>query len=245
MITTSDGEKTEPPKFLGRAEERLKRLQRSLSAREKGSKNRNKARGVLATQHSKVRHQRTDFNQKLSTKLVEAHDLLVFEDLKVRNMVRNHTLAKSISDAAWSQLVSFAEYKAARKGRIFVTVPAPFTTQECDFCGVLNSVALDTREFECEGCHRILDRDVNAARITLKRGIAKVGRDTPELRPVESGPLLVPTTGLASPVDEAGTIRGGYHATQQETHRWKPTNSFVGGCHQLRLSALALTLTIP
>ena len=104
---------------------------------------------------------------------------------------------------------------------MFVTVPAPSTTQECVFCGALNNVTLDMKEFESRGRHRILDRDINAAGIVLKRGIAKVGRDTPELKPAETRPLHAQTTGHASQVVEAGTTRGGYHAPRKGSR--KPT----------------------
>lgn len=128
LITTSDGEKVEPPKFLRKAEKRLKHLQRELCRKKKGSKNREKARRLLAVQHSRVSNQRSDFNHKLSTRLVKAHDLVVFEDLRIRNMARNHALAKSIHDAGWGQLVAFTKYKAAKCGRGFEKVPAPYTT---------------------------------------------------------------------------------------------------------------------
>ena len=233
LIATSDGEKVEHPKFLRRAEKRLSRFQRRLSSTRKGSKNRARARHQLAVQHSKVASQRRDFNQKLSAKLVCEHDLVAFEDLEVRNMVRNHTLAKSISDSAWGQLRKFTEYKEARNGGLTVKVPPAYSTQECDFCGTLDKISLRVSSFECQGCHRILDRDFNAARIVLKRGLVliQVGRDTPELKPVETRPLLPQTTEAASPVKEAGTIRDGRHASHTNARRWKPTNSFVGGCH--------------
>jgi len=162
---------------------------------------------------------------------VRDHDLIAFEDLKIRNMVRNHVLAKSIADAGWGQLRRFTEYKAIRVGKLVVSVRPAYSTQGCCLCGALNQVPLSLRSFACRDCKKMLDRDFNAARIVLKRGLAQVGLDRPELKPVETGPLLVPTTGRASPVGEAGTIRGENRATQQEARRWKPTTSVVGGCH--------------
>ena len=205
LITTSDGIGVPHPRFLRDAEKRLKRLQRSLSRKKKGSKNRFKARQRVASQHARVAQQRADFNHKLSNHLVREHDLIGFEDLIIRNMVRNHALAKSIVDAGWGQLVKFAEYKAAENGRLVVRVDPAYSTQECFWCGARNKVSLETREFVCVGCGRTLQRDHNAARIVLKRAIAQVGQDMPELKPVETRPLLVPTTGRASPVVEAGT----------------------------------------
>jgi putative transposase len=249
LITTSDGEKVEPPKFLRKAERRLKHLQRELSRKKKGSKNRRKARQRVASQHAKVSRQRADFNQKLSYRLVSKHDLIAFEDLQVKNMVRNHSLAKSISDAAWGQLVKFTEYKAERAGRMLVMVPAPYTTQECWFCGTINDVPPDAKEFVCIGCGRTLDRDVNSGRIVLARGIAKVGQDkvpsgprsggeshhqvVPELKPTETEPLPSRSTEKASPVVETGTTRGSSQPTitRAAGSHWP---SAGGGCHDTR-----------
>ncbi len=233
LIATTDGVKIPHPQFLRKAEGRLKGLQRNFSRTRKGSKNRDRARRLLAVQSSKVSRQRADFNHKLSAELVRRHDLVAFEDLKVRNMVRNHALAKSIADAGWGQLRSFSEYKAKRAGKLVVKVLPAYSTQECCFCGALNQVPLSVRTFDCRGCMRTLDRDFNAAWIVLERGLAQVGQDMPELKPVETGPLPVSTTGRASPVGEAGTTRDENHATQQEARRWKPTTSVVGGCHRI------------
>jgi len=212
LIATSDGEKVEHPRFLWKAEKRLKHLQRTLSHKKKGSRNRDKARGRVASQHARVRRQRLDFNHKLSTRLVREHPFIAFEDLKIRNMVRNPKLAKSIQDAGWGQLVILSEYKAVKAGSTVVRVPAAFSTQECSYCGTLNKVTLGTRAFECVGCHRLLDRDTNAAQVVLKRGLAiaglaraKVGQDMPELKPVETRPLHLQSTGGASQAEEAGT----------------------------------------
>ncbi len=174
LIATSDGEKVEHPRFLREAEKRLKHLQRVLSRKEKGSKNRFKARKRVASQHGHVSRQRLDFNHKLSARLVKEHGLIAFEDLKVRNMVRNPKLAKSILDAGWGQLMRLAEYKAIKAGSLVVRVPAAYSTQECSYCGTLNKVSLDVRAFECVGCHRLLDRDTNAAQVVLKRGLAAI-----------------------------------------------------------------------
>ena len=221
LIATSDGEKVEHPKFLRNAEKRLKRLQRSLSRRKKGSNNRSRARQRVASRHAGVRRQREDFNHKLSALLVRGHSLVAFEDLKVRNMVRNHALAKSIHDAGWSRLVRFAEYKGSKAGKPVVRVPAAYSTQECFFCGALNKVPLSVRRSECASCGRTLDRDVNAARIVLKRAIAQVGQDMPELKPVETGPLPPRTTGVASQVEEAGTTRHGTGAGSPRLQSWE------------------------
>ena len=195
LVTTSDGEKIEPPKFLRKADSRLKHLQKELSRKKNGSNNRWRTRRRVASLHAKVSRQRADFNHKLSRRLVREHNLVVFEDLRICNMMRNHHLAKSIVDAGWGQLVAFAEYKAKAERRTVVLVDAQYSSQKCSWCGVMNNISLNVRKFTCIGCSRTLDRDVNAARIVLKRGIAKVGQDVPELKPVETGPLLAPKRG--------------------------------------------------
>ncbi len=231
LITTTDGVKVPHPQFLRNAERRLKHLQRDFFRRQKGSQNWERACRLLAVRSSKVSRQRADFNHKLSAELVRKHDLIAFEDLKVRNMVRNHALAKSISDAGWNQLRLFTECKSNRAGKLMVKVQAAYSTQECYFCGTLNQVPLSVRVFDCRGCSRTLDRDFNAAWIVLKRGLAQVGQDMPELEPVETGPLSPQPTEVACPVEETGTTRDENHATQQEARRWKPTALVVGGCH--------------
>lgn len=123
LITTTDGVKVQHPLFLLKDEIRLKRLQQRLSKSQKGSKNRGKARRLLAVQSLKISRKRGDFNHKLSAELVKTHDLVVFENPKVRNMVRNHAPAKSISDAAWGQLRALTAYKEVRKGGLVVNVP--------------------------------------------------------------------------------------------------------------------------
>jgi len=211
LVTTTDGAKITPPGYLRKSEKRLRRLQRKLSRHLKGSKNWERSRRLLATQHAKVACQREDFNQKLSASLVRNHDLIAFEDLRINNMIQNHALAKSIQDAGWRQIVDLSKHKAERAGKILVEVSARYSTQECYFCGAINDVGLDLGEFTCVRCGRRLDRDFNASSVVLKRGIAKVGLDRPELTPVEIRPPLgitIPT----SRVKEAGTTCGEVHA---------------------------------
>lgn len=243
LIATSDGEKVEPPEFLRKAEKKLKRLQRGLSNKQKRSNNWTRARLKLAAEHVNVSNQRRDFNHKLSRRLVQKYDLVVFEDLQIKNMIKNHALAKSVMDAAWGQLVAFSEYKAKSAKKFLIKVPPQHSTQECCFCGVFNQVPLSVREFECRGCGRLLDRDRNAARVVLKRGILRVGQDkassrpqsgkenpyqtVPELKPVEIGPLPPQTTEAANPVDETGTTRDWAHSQQKQpvagNRRFEPT----------------------
>jgi putative transposase len=232
LVTISNGERVEHPHLLRKAEKRLKHLQRLVSRKKKGSKNRFKARRRVASQHAKVKRQRLDFNHKLSTRLVREHDFIAFEDLKIKNMGKNRKLAKSIYDAAWGQLVKLTEYKTLRAGSRTVRVPAAYSTQECYYCGTLNKIDLRVRVFVCVGCGITLWRDFNAASVVLKRGLAmagltaaKVGQDMPELKPVEMEPLLIQTSGGVSSVCEAGT-------TGPQRAR-SPRPLAVGGCHYL------------
>ena len=225
VITTTDGLKVSPPKFLRKSEKRLRRLQRWLSRKQKGSKNREKARHLVAVQHAKVRRQRENFNHVLSASIVAKHDFVAMEDLRIRNMVKNHHLAKSIQDAAWGQLKTFVTYKEERVGGLMQPVDPAYTTQDCFFCGIRNEVTLGVRQFVCVGCGRHLDRDFNASWRILSKGLQLVGQDMPELTPSEMGPPPIQPTGMASPVVELGTT------CPEQRPGWKPVPSGAGGCH--------------
>lgn len=171
---TSNGEKFENLKFLKKSEERLKLLQRRLSKKQKGSKNRDKARVKLAIRHEKIANQRTDFLQKLSTNLVKNHDLIVLESLKVKAMVRNHNLAKSIGDASWSNFVTMIAYKCEWNRKAFIQIDIFFpSSQLCNHCGYKNPEVknLEVREWTCPVCGMYHDRDINAAKNILDEGL--------------------------------------------------------------------------
>lgn len=169
LITLSNGEKIEPPKFLGETEDKLMKEQKRLSLKKKGSNNRNKQRIKLARVHRKIKNQRKDFNHRLSRTLVNTYDLIRIEDLQIKNMVQNHHLAKSISDASWSQLIQFTSYKAEWAGKIVELVNPKGTSQTCSGCGKTVQKNLSERVHNCHFCGLVIDRDHNAAINILNR----------------------------------------------------------------------------
>jgi len=188
LVALSDGEKVQPPKFLRKMERKLKREQRRLSRKKKHSKNWTRQTIKVAKAHRKVRVQRGDFNHKLSRMLVNRFGMIVFEKLRIQNMVKNHRLAKSIADAGWGQLQAFTSYKAAEAGAIVKFVDPSNTTADCSRCGFHVPKTLSERIHKCPNCGFMLDRDWNAAVNILNR----VGWGTAELTPGEIQPLLRP-----------------------------------------------------
>lgn len=163
LITTSEGEKVEHQKFYRDGQQKLRQLQRSLARKKKGSKNRRKALLKVQRQHEHVKNQRTDFAHKLSYTLVQNYDRIACEDLKIRNMVRNHHLSKSILDAGWGIFKQLLTSKAVDAGREVVFVDPAYTSKCCSNCGMLfQDFDLSTRWVEC-ACGLSLDRDHNAA----------------------------------------------------------------------------------
>jgi putative transposase len=170
FYTDSDGNTIENPRYLRKSERALKRSQRKLSRKKKGSQNRIKARNKVGRKHLKVSRQRKDFAIKTARCVVQSNDLVAYEDLKVRNMVRNRHLAKSISDAAWSQFRQWVEYFGKVFGVATVAVPPDYTSQNCCNCGKIVKKSLSTRTHNCTQCGTVLDRDHNAARNILELG---------------------------------------------------------------------------
>ncbi|MCK9921376.1 transposase, partial [Frankia sp. AgPm24] len=160
----SDGRKVDAPRFLRRAETRLRRAQRTLSRKEKGSRNRAKARVKVAREHARVADARREFHHQLSTKLIRENQAVAVEDLAVKGLARTR-LAKSVHDAGWSAFVAMLEYKAERHGRTFVRIGRfEPTSQVCSACGVKDGPKpLAVREWTCQACGSTHDRDVNAA----------------------------------------------------------------------------------
>jgi putative transposase len=168
FAVTSDGEFIDNPRYLREAEAVLRRSQRSVSRKKKGGHNRHKAVILLAKNHLKVKRQRADFAHKVADNLVKSYGRIAVEDLRIKNMVRNHHLAHSISDAGWGQFVNILSYKAEYAGRDFVQVNPNGTSQICSGCGVTVKKSLSTRIHNCPTCGISLNRDFNAA-LNIKR----------------------------------------------------------------------------
>ncbi|HSA50798.1 MAG TPA: RNA-guided endonuclease TnpB family protein [Yinghuangia sp.] len=173
LVTLSTGETIANPKHERRDRARLARAQRELSRKAKGSNNRAKARVKVARVHARITDRRRDFLHKLTTRLVHENQVVVIEDLTVRNMVKNRQLARAISDAAWRDMRMMLEYKCAWYGRELVVVDRWFPSSRlCGACGTIREkLPLNVREWTC-GCGVVHDRDVNAANNILAAGLA-------------------------------------------------------------------------
>ncbi len=164
FLITADGEVVENPCLHRRGEKKRAKAQRVVSRRTKGSHGRRKAVGLLQRAHQTVKRQRVDFHHKTALALLRQYDTTYFEDLQVANMLRNHHLAKSISDAGWAQFRTILEAKAACAGRRVVAVAPAYSSQDCSGCGARVPKSLSVRTHVCTTCGRVLDRDENAAR---------------------------------------------------------------------------------
>ena len=173
FYTDSHGEKVDCPKFLRKAEKRIKFLQQRVSRKHKGSTNRKKAKNRLARKHLQVQRQRKDFAVKLARCVVTSNDVIAFEDLQVRNMVKNHHLAKSIADASWSLFRNYLAYYGRVYGKVTVAVAPAYTSQDCSVCGKRVRKSLSERTHACS-CGCVLDRDENAAKNILAKGLEQV-----------------------------------------------------------------------
>ncbi len=173
--------KVEHPKYLLKAEERLRRSQRSLSRKQKGSKNQEKARLRLARQHAYISNARNDFLHKLSKAIIDENQVVVVEDINVKGMMKSR-LAKSISDSGWAKFLNYLKYKAEWYGRTFIQVDRFFPSSKlCHRCGHKHEdLALHDRTWCCPACGEIHDRDVNAS-----INLYFVGLGRPEVKPVE------------------------------------------------------------
>jgi putative transposase len=175
FYTDSDGNTVENPRHLRKSQRSLKKLNRRLSKTQKGSKNRAKAQNCLSRKHLKVSRRRKDFAVKLARCVVQSNDLVAYEDLSVRNMVKNRQLSKSISDAAWTAFRNWVEYFGKVFGVATVAVAPHYTSQNCSSCGKVAKKSLSERTHICPHCGFVLDRDWNAARNILELGLRTVG----------------------------------------------------------------------
>jgi putative transposase len=169
--TDSDGMTVANPRYFRKAEQRLKWLHRRLSRKKKGSANRRRARKQLAKAYLKVRRQREDFARKTANALVSSSDFLAYEDLKIRNLVRNCHLSKAISDASWGTFLQWVKYYGSLHKIPVIAVPPQFTSQDCSACGTRVKKSLSVRTHICPACGLILDRDENAALNILHAGL--------------------------------------------------------------------------
>ena len=170
LITTSDGEHIEHPAWYRKAQKRLRVAQRRVARRQKGGANRRKAVAALQREHERIANQRRDFLFKLSHRLLTAYDHVVIEDLRIRNMVRNRHLSKSILDAGWGLFAAHLTSKAANAGREVVFVNPAYTSRTCYACGqIVLHLPLSQRVFRC-ACGYVAHRDENAARNILRLG---------------------------------------------------------------------------
>ncbi|OIP68768.1 MAG: transposase [Oscillatoriales cyanobacterium CG2_30_40_61] len=174
LLVTSDGDKVSNPKHLKKSYRQLRQAQKSLSRKQKGSKNREKARIKVARIHAKITDTRKDHLHKLTTQLVRENQTIVVENLAVKNLVKNQKLAQSISDASWDEITRQLAYKCRWYGRNYIEIDRWFpSSKRCSNCGyIVKKMPLKIREWECPNCGTHHDRDLNASKNILAAGLA-------------------------------------------------------------------------
>ena len=197
LLTVSDGSIFNNQRFLKTSERMRKRRQRILSGKKKGSRNRKKARIKLAVEDRRIERRREDYLHKISRNVSGKAGVIIFENLNINTMVKNHHLAKSILDASWGKLVQYTRYKVEETGGEFVLVDPTDTSQTCSKCGAYAQKSLSDRIHICPNCGFVADRDWNAS-----LNILKIGWGTAEFKPVERGVQFVSQT---QPFDESGS----------------------------------------
>jgi putative transposase len=174
VVVTSEGMASGNPRNTAKHAARLAKYQKRLARKQKGSNNRRKAKLKVARVHAKIADRRRDFTHNLTTTLIRENQVICVENLAVKNMVKNPTLAKSINDANWGELVRQLEYKAGWYGRTVVAIDRWFpSSKRCSCCGyTIDKLDLATRQWACPECNTLHDRDVNAARNIKAAGLA-------------------------------------------------------------------------
>ena len=180
LIVDSNGKKYKNHKYLTKSQNKLAKEQRKLSKMVKGSNNRNKQRIKIARLHKHIQNQRNDYLHKLSKKIIDENQIICIEDLKVKDMMNDSKLARNISDVSWSRFVSMLIYKADWYNRKVIKVPSAYpSSQLCSKCGYKNSITRDLaiRKWTCPKCGSVHDRDINAAKNILSKGIETLTKD--------------------------------------------------------------------
>ncbi len=181
FATLSNGVKVENPRFFRMNEKELAKAHRKLSKADarpspgRGTPERAKRRKAVQHIHQRIANRRKDFAHKLSRELVDSFGMIAFEKLNEKNMLQNHYLAKSISDAAWNQLIAYTTYKAENAGRVVVLVDPRNTSKQCSCCGTMVEKSLSVRVHACPVCGLVMDRDENAANNILRLGLESLG----------------------------------------------------------------------
>ena len=188
LLTFSDGETIDNPRWIKTNEKQLKKLQKQLSKKVKGSNNRNKVRLKLAKLHERIKNQKQDYLHNITSKIINENQVIVIEDLNVRGMLKNHKLAKSIQELGLYEMRRQLEYKSKWYGKELVFVSRWFpSSKTCCECGWKNNnLTLKDREFMCEECGTVIDRDLNAAINIEKEGIRIIGQRLPEFTLVDN-----------------------------------------------------------
>ena len=179
LVAISTGETIQYPRYYVQSQAKLAVAQRNLSRKKKGSANRRKAKAKVAKISQDVQNHRDEFLHQVSRKLVDSADLIVFENLNINGMLKNHHLAKHIQDHAWGKLIQFTQSKAAKAGKIVELVDARYTSQKCSKCGIMVPKTLADRTHHCPKCGLDMDRDLNASINILTLGLrGRASRDT-------------------------------------------------------------------
>lgn len=213
IAITSDGSKFDNPKPLKKRAKNLLRKQQKLSRKVKGSNRRKKARRIVARVHERIANSRRDFQHKLSRKLVNENQVIIVENLAVKNMVKNHGLAKAISDCGWSEFTRQLKYKAERDGKTYLEIGRFFpSSKTCHVClNQVGSLSLDIRSWTCANCNTKHDRDVNAAINIRDEGLRLLALGTSA---TANGRNVSPRVGRKSSVSKAVPVEiGSLHHT--------------------------------